>query len=91
MNLSDSKAHSFWLGAMLLTLHQLNDFDAVCLYFLPFIYTDAQCLIDLFWYKVASDHIDGFVQYCSNSIANAMELLQSCTKPSNRYCFLNTE
>ena len=27
-------------------------------------------------------HIDGFVQDCSNSIANALELLQSCTKPS---------
>ena len=27
-------------------------------------------------------HIDGFVQDCSNSGALAMELLQSCTKPS---------
>ena len=27
-------------------------------------------------------HIDGSVQDCSNSIANALELLQSCTKPS---------
>ena len=27
-------------------------------------------------------HIDGFVQDCSNSIANALELLQSCAKPS---------
>ena len=26
-------------------------------------------------------HINGLVQNCSNSIANAMELLQSCTKP----------
>ena len=26
--------------------------------------------------------IDGFMQDCSNSIANAMELQQSCTKPS---------
>ena len=24
-------------------------------------------------------HIDGLVQDCSNSIANALELLQSCT------------
>ena len=30
-----------------------------------------------YWY-----HIDGLVQDCSNSIANALELLQSCTKPS---------
>ena len=27
-------------------------------------------------------HIDGLVQDCSNSIANALELQQSCTKPS---------
>ena len=27
-------------------------------------------------------HIDGWVQDCSNSSALAMELLQSCTKPS---------
>ena len=26
--------------------------------------------------------IDGLVQDCSNSIANTLELLQSCTKPS---------
>ena len=26
-------------------------------------------------------YLDGVVQDCSNSIANAMELLQSCTKP----------
>ena len=27
-------------------------------------------------------YIDGLVQDCSNSIAKALELLQSCTKPS---------
>ena len=27
-------------------------------------------------------HVNGLVQDCSNSIANALELLQSCTKPS---------
>ena len=32
------------------------------------------------WY-----HIDGLVQDCSNSSALAMELLQSCTKPSIYY------
>ena len=26
-------------------------------------------------------HLNGLVQDCSNSIANALELLQSCTKP----------
>ena len=34
--------------------------------------------------KIAT-HIDGLVQDCSNSIANALELLQSCTKPSTFY------
>ena len=28
------------------------------------------------------EHFNGSVQVCSNSIANALELLQSCTKPS---------
>ena len=32
--------------------------------------------------------IEGLVQDCSNSIANALELLQSCTKPS--VCTLKT-
>ena len=31
---------------------------------------------------VATHHIDGLVQDCSNSSALAIELLQSCTKPS---------
>ena len=30
------------------------------------------------WYE----HIDGLVQNCSNPMANALELLQSCIKPS---------
>ena len=32
--------------------------------------------------SVAFHYIDGLVQDCSNSIANALELLQSSTKPS---------
>ena len=38
---------------------------------------------------VMLDHnsIDGFVQDCSKSIVVAMELLQSCTKPSI-YCYV---
>ena len=27
------------------------------------------------------DYVDGLVQNCSISIANALEILQSCTKP----------
>ena len=30
----------------------------------------------------SSMYIDGLLQECSNSIANALELLQSCNKPS---------
>ena len=33
-------------------------------------------------YCISIIQIDGFVHDCSNSIANALELLQSCTKPS---------
>ena len=31
---------------------------------------------------ICEENIDGLVQYCSNSIANALELLQSCAKLS---------
>ena len=34
------------------------------------------------FYNTRLAHIDGLAQDCSNSIANALELLQSCTKPS---------
>ena len=33
-------------------------------------------------WKRYQTHLDGLVQDCSNSIYNALELLQSCTKPS---------
>ena len=33
--------------------------------------------------------IHGLEQDCSNSIANALELLQSCTKPSTRFSILD--
>ena len=33
-------------------------------------------------YAILHNHVDGSVQDCSNSSALAMELLQSCTKPS---------
>ena len=32
--------------------------------------------------NLSEERIDGLVQVCSNSIANALELLQFCTKPS---------
>ena len=34
------------------------------------------------WNRVHISYINGYVQDCSNSIANALELLQSSTKPS---------
>ena len=39
--------------------------------------------------KYTDFNIDGLVQDCSNCIANALELLQSCTKPS--ICTLNQD
>ena len=32
-------------------------------------------------YSMNKHHIDGLAQDCNNSIANSLELLQSCTKP----------
>ena len=37
-------------------------------------------------YKWSKDDVDSLVQDCGNSSANALELLQSCTKPSTA-CF----
>ena len=34
-----------------------------------------------YWEIIENANIDGLVQDCSNSIANALELLQSCSKP----------
>ena len=34
-------------------------------------------------------HIDGLVQDCSNSIANALELLPSCTIKQSIWCHCN--
>ena len=42
-------------------------------------------MIKIKWYKIRlifNEHIDGLMQDCSNSIANTLELLQSCTKLS---------
>ena len=39
---------------------------------------DCVCIVGM----VCASYIDGSVQDCSNSIANALELLQSCIKPS---------
>ena len=45
---------------------------------LYYIMTGAHCI-----YAISvHEYIDGIAQDCSNSIANALELLQSCAKPS---------
>ena len=41
----------------------------------------AYCLLIL----IFNNYVGGSVQDCSNSIANALELLQPCTKPSMLY------
>ena len=38
--------------------------------------------VNVLLYRRTCIDIDGFVQDCSNTIANALELLQSCTKPT---------
>ena len=37
-----------------------------------------------YWKYGWVNHVDSLAQDCSNSIANALDLLQSCTKPSKR-------
>ena len=44
-------------------------------------------VLKLYWRK----HIDGLVQHGNKSIANTLELLLSCTKPSICYYFLGVE
>ena len=62
---------------ILLRLHQVNHKIYVFLARFPqFHYTDSTLLI----------YIDGLVQDCINSIANILELLQPCTKPSVYFC-----
>ena len=41
------------------------------------------------WSNDGKDDIDGPMQNCSNSIANALELLQSCIEPSIYTCIRN--
>ena len=45
-----------------------------------FTHIRQRCFTDTIWLTSNSDN-DGSVQDCSNSIANALELLQFCTKP----------
>ena len=49
-----------------------------CISWLLFVYISPS------WWR-SIKQLDSLVQDCSNSIANALELLQSCTKPSSIY------
>ena len=55
----------------------------------PKIWGNLVCNVALvYWSRPAKGcNIDGLVQDCSNSIANALELVQSCTEPSTCSCF----
>ena len=53
----------------------MQSFDPPANYFIDWCFNN---FCHLIWYQ----YINGLVQDCSNSIANALELLQSCTKPS---------
>ena len=58
--------------------------DALVIYIFLKSYFDQANKFDMArwgWLALYSN-IDGLVQDCSNSIANAMELLHSCIKPS---------
>ena len=44
--------------------------------------TNPSLATDKYDVEMLQEHLTGLVQDGSNSIANALELLQSCTKPS---------
>ena len=44
--------------------------------------------LPVIWNTSLDAHVDGLVQYCMISIANALEILQSCTK-SSMWCYCN--
>ena len=46
-----------------------------------FLRTWRKCISNAVCKMLAIYYFDGLVQDCSNSIANALEILQSCTKP----------
>ena len=56
---------------------RFNDFH----YFVRHFYIQWHTKLNLLFLTEFKAHIDGLVQDCSNSIANALELLQSCAKP----------
>ena len=47
-----------------------------------FVWNDISSFKEFLKWKSDDAYLDGLVQDCSNSIANALDLLQSCTKPS---------
>ena len=87
----------YWCMNASFCLDELNTLTRTTLFATtPFLcwFTDKNCYYgqaSLLWIfdrkiivlqEIWLNNIDGLVQDCSNSIANAMELLQSCTKPA---------
>ena len=80
--------------SLLSTREWRHNYDVKYIYIIIMLskYTHARILFDCddmmstWGTLVVHIHIDGWVQDCSNSNALAMELLQSCTKPS--ICYL---
>ena len=59
-----------------------SDLKFMWYYDLILIYHDINFAHTMDYLRYTARYIDGLVQDYSNSIANALELLQSCTKPS---------
>ena len=72
-----------WLSARLQYLHCLCTGDTATLHMSH--WSDPCTLVNAVLYDY------GLVQDCSISIANTLEILQSCTKTSMKYCFILTE
>ena len=74
--LNTQKTMRWCVKNLLVTSHK----DWICTLFVPGI--DGKLVINYCCGDAASGNNDGLVQYCSNSSALAIELLQSCVKPS---------
>ena len=75
-NLTISKHKNIWKSSINLAMYCTNHYN----------FCDKR-----FKYTVLEDigNFNGIAQDCSNSGANALELLQSCAKPSIQSCELN--
>ena len=68
--LFETPSQSLWRHCNILSVNDLK---------WPFL---SMCLTYKIWHFFDTDYINGWVQDCSISIANTLEIMQSCTKPS---------